>query len=446
MSTRPSHGTSNRAVFRFPTPPVAMEATGERYVSGLVGDIQSEHYHRYLFALRFCAGSDVLDVASGEGYGSALLGQVAKSVIGVDLDAGSVRFANSHYMSERVSFRRADATALPIEDASVDVVVSFETIEHLADHAAFLAEIRRVLRPGGLLVISSPDHAVYSKEASHENPFHVKELGRAEFLALMRENFPQVVLLEQRAMHGSVILRASETGTEAPLEGFDTPDGTLFERSAGVPAAPYLIAVCALGEAPVVPGSVMNTPRLLWHMEEMRQRAEVARDDLAAELQKQCHALSAAQKAELRIAALAAERGAAVEDLSRRLYKAETARDALLVSTSWRITAPLRGVMTRLPDLARFGRRALKLGWWTVTGQLPTRLRARRPAAKPPASPVPAPGAPTGPLFDLRRRGRWPEGMGDLRADEGAAGGAGGRADHGSGGAAPHPPRRSDGG
>ena len=285
MTTRPSRNEQPRR-FRFPTPPAAMEATGERYVSGLVGDIQSEHYHRYLFALRFCAGSDVLDVASGEGYGSALLGQVAKSVIGVDLDAGSVRFANSHYISERVSFRRADATALPIEDASVDVVVSFETIEHLADHAAFLAEIRRVLRPGGVLVISSPDHAVYSEEASHENPFHVKELRRAEFLALMRENFPQVVLLEQRAIHGSVILRASETGTEAPLEGFDTPDGTLFERSAGVPAAPYLIAVCALGEAPVVPGSVMNTPRLLWHMEEMRQRAEVARDDLAAELSR----------------------------------------------------------------------------------------------------------------------------------------------------------------
>ena len=260
MTTRPSQGTSNRAAFRFPTPLAAMEATGERYVSGLVGDIQSEHYHRYLFALRFCAGSDVLDVASGEGYGSALLGQVARSVIGVDLDAGSVRFANSHYISERVSFRRANATALPIEDASVDVVVSFETIEHLADHAAFLAEIRRVLRPGGVLVISSPDHAVYSEEASHQNPFHVKELRRAEFLALMRENFPHVVLLEQRAIHGSVILRAGETGTDAPLEGFDTPDGTLFERSAGVPAAPYLIAVCALGEAPVVPGSVMNTP------------------------------------------------------------------------------------------------------------------------------------------------------------------------------------------
>ncbi|MEJ1937994.1 methyltransferase domain-containing protein, partial [Nostoc sp. NIES-2111] len=224
-----SNEAGNRAAFRFPTPPATMEATGERYVSGLVGDIQSEHYHRYLLALRYCAGRDVLDVASGEGYGSALLGQVAASVIGVDIDPDSVRFANTHYLGDRVSFRCGDATALPINDASIDVAVSFETIEHLADHGAFLAEVRRVLRPDGMLVISSPDRTIYSADAGHENPFHVKELSRAEFLTLMRENFPHVVLLEQRALHGSVILRAGETGSSVPIEGFDTPDGTMFE-------------------------------------------------------------------------------------------------------------------------------------------------------------------------------------------------------------------------
>ena len=265
-----ARAVGNRAAFRFPTPADTMESTGERYVSGLVGDIQSEHYHRYLFALRFCTERDVLDVASGEGYGASLLGQAARSVVGVDVDAESVRFANDHYLSERVSFRRGDATALPIADASVDIVVSFETIEHLGDHAAFMTEIRRVLRPDGMLVISSPDQRTYSEEAAHANPFHVQELGRGEFLTLMRAHFPHVALLEQRALHGSVLLRASETGDGGPYEGFDTPDGTLFERHEGVPSAPYLVAVCALGAPPVVPSSVMNTPRLLWHMEEMR--------------------------------------------------------------------------------------------------------------------------------------------------------------------------------
>ena len=117
-----------------------------------MGDIQSEHFHRYLFALRYCEDKEVLDVASGEGYGSALLGQVARSVIGVDVDMASVDFANAHYLNERVSFRRGDAIALPIADASVDVVVSFETIEHLSDHEIFLTEVRRVLRPGGAML------------------------------------------------------------------------------------------------------------------------------------------------------------------------------------------------------------------------------------------------------------------------------------------------------
>ena len=373
----------NRAAFRFPTPPASMEATGERYVSWLVGDIQSEHYHRYLFALRFCAGRDVLDVASGEGYGSALLGQTAHSVIGVDVDAASVDFANTHYLSDRVSFRRGDATALPIADASVDVVVSFETIEHLADHAAFLSEIRRVLRPCGVLVISSPDKTIYSDAAQHENRYHLKELHRAEFLTLLRGTFPQVVLLEQRAVHGSVILRAPETGGGAEIEGFDTRDGTLFERTAGVPAAPYLVAVCALDKAPAVPDSVMNTPRLLWHMEEMRQRAEEARDSLARDLRLVREARDSLAR-DLRLVR---------EDMTRQL-------ETVLLSTSWRVTAPLRTVMTRMPGTARFARRGLKAAWWLVTGQLPARLRARRAPAWPARRDRPADAAQAVALFD----------------------------------------------
>lgn len=405
MTSPSNSGQSNRSAFRFPTPSANMESTGERYVSGLVGDIQSEHYHRYLFALNFCDGKDVLDVASGEGYGSALLAQAARSVIGVDLSVESVRFANAQYLSERLSFRQGDATALPIADASVDVVVSFETIEHLSDHALFLREIRRVLRLDGVLVISSPDQAIYDEGGKHENPFHLKELGRAEFLALMQGAFPHVVLSEQRALHGSVILRAAETGRGERLEGFETPDGTLFERASGVPTAPYLLAVCS-SEALVVPDSVMQTPRLLWHMEEMRQREaaqtaavrEEHRQSLAQEkaLQRQIQdgrrqvqegqqQLQDANKSLL--AALEAGRRAQAtsDELAHRLGEADADRrslrgrlDDVLGSTSWRLTAPLRAILRRMPRLARALRGGIKLVWWTVSFQLFARLEARR--------------------------------------------------------------------
>lgn len=74
----------NRSTFKFPAPAQSMQFDGERYTSGVEGPIQREHYHRYLFALRYCVDKNVLDAASGEGYGSFLLGQVARSVVGVE--------------------------------------------------------------------------------------------------------------------------------------------------------------------------------------------------------------------------------------------------------------------------------------------------------------------------------------------------------------------------
>jgi 2-polyprenyl-3-methyl-5-hydroxy-6-metoxy-1,4-benzoquinol methylase len=90
-----------------------------------------------------------------------------------------------------------------VDDKSVDVVISFETIEHFTGHKTFLSEIRRVLRPGGLAVISTPDMATYSPESEPANPYHVEEMNRDEFRLLMTEYFPYVVYLGQRTMIGS---------------------------------------------------------------------------------------------------------------------------------------------------------------------------------------------------------------------------------------------------
>ncbi|MBV9653029.1 MAG: glycoside hydrolase family 99-like domain-containing protein [Acetobacteraceae bacterium] len=433
-----AHG--NRSAFQFPTPAAPMPFTGERYVSGLVGDIQNEHYHRYLFALRYAEGRDVLDVASGEGFGSSLLGQVARSVVGVDLDASAVRFANENYLSERVSFRRGDAVALPIADHSVDVVVSFETIEHLEDHEAFLAEMRRVLRPGGVLVISSPDRRVYTEEASQKNPFHVHELGRREFLDLLRVHFAEVALLEQRSMAGSVIMRAPETGSEGGVEGFCTRDGTLFERAASIPDCPYLVAVASDASLPIVPHSAMYSPRQIWHLEERRQRAEQRADEAAGETARLSRELDAATAARERrsieasrlletlqwataegerrateaarlleeLARTEAERNVRGQELERsraesdhrgtkivqmakelalarhkteeaefRVRESEAALRRVLQSTTWRVSRPLRTILARLPRVARLGRRSLRLAKWTLSGRLVEELRGR---------------------------------------------------------------------
>jgi 2-polyprenyl-3-methyl-5-hydroxy-6-metoxy-1,4-benzoquinol methylase len=132
---------------------VELAYTGERYHPDRLGEIRQEHIHRYAWVLNMVAGLDVVDVACGEGFGSAMLAERAKSVTGVDISDAAVKHATSSYPAQNLSFICADAAELPLQDQSADVVVSFETIEHVADQARMLAEIRRILRPDGFLVM-----------------------------------------------------------------------------------------------------------------------------------------------------------------------------------------------------------------------------------------------------------------------------------------------------
>jgi ubiquinone/menaquinone biosynthesis C-methylase UbiE len=125
-----------------------LEWTGERYVPQIRGTIALEHLHRYAFASEHVAGKVVLDMASGEGYGSEMLSRTAKHVYGVDIDEASVKHAQQNYKAENLEYHLGSCTEIPLPDASVDVVVSFETIEHITDHESMMREVKRVLRPG----------------------------------------------------------------------------------------------------------------------------------------------------------------------------------------------------------------------------------------------------------------------------------------------------------
>jgi hypothetical protein len=169
------------------------EFTGERFVPGIAGGIAYEHWHRYAFARRFVAGKRVLDAACGEGYGAALLAQSALDVVGVDIDAGVVAAARAAYCDRpNLRFEAASVTRLPLADASVDAIVSFETIEHVDadDQAAMLAQFARVLAPGGLLILSSPNKRRYSDASGYANPFHRRELYRDDLAAMLARDFP----------------------------------------------------------------------------------------------------------------------------------------------------------------------------------------------------------------------------------------------------------------
>jgi O-antigen/teichoic acid export membrane protein/2-polyprenyl-3-methyl-5-hydroxy-6-metoxy-1,4-benzoquinol methylase len=173
-----------------------LELTGERIVPGKTPEaLFREHEERYTFAGQYVSGKDVLDVACGSGIGTSFLrGAGARSVCGLDIDQDAVAFAKARYGD--CIFAQSDATDLCLANSSVDVVVSFETLEHLEDQRRFLTECHRVLRSGGMLICSTPNATVYRWYGM--NPYHVREHTRRGFSRLLAEHFVGLTLFSQR--------------------------------------------------------------------------------------------------------------------------------------------------------------------------------------------------------------------------------------------------------
>jgi GT2 family glycosyltransferase/glycosyltransferase involved in cell wall biosynthesis/SAM-dependent methyltransferase len=221
-----------------------MQFTGERYVPELGGEIRLEHLHRYAWATPLCHGKSVLDIACGEGYGSFMLAQEARHVVGVDIDAAAVAHATERYSRQQnLRFAWGSACAIPLASGSVERVVSFETIEHLREQDVMLAEIRRVLAPEGLLVLSSPNRPVYGQMREAANEFHVRELDFDELDRLLRRSFPAIRYVTQRMVTGSALLL---DGQHAPqYSAFADRGDSWAPRTALLGGAVYFVAVCA---------------------------------------------------------------------------------------------------------------------------------------------------------------------------------------------------------
>jgi SAM-dependent methyltransferase len=259
--------------------------TGERFLPEIRGPIWYEHWHRYAAVAPAARGKRVLDAACGEGYGSFLLAAAAQSVVGVDISPDAIAHARSRYARPNLAFAAGSVTALPLDSASVDLVVSFETIEHLAEQQQMLGEFRRVLTPDGALIVSSPNRPVYNEGGGIENHYHVRELDRAELRRVLDEHFPA------QAWYGQRVLAQSALWAEA-----DHASAPTFVMLAGdqpshatAPADPmYFVVACAANGVtlPVLPSlSLFDDGTLALWRDYARARTrerELAWDELAA--------------------------------------------------------------------------------------------------------------------------------------------------------------------
>jgi SAM-dependent methyltransferase/glycosyltransferase involved in cell wall biosynthesis len=225
-----------------------IDDTGERMIPEIhhEGMIYAEHMARYLFASQFVKGKRVLDIASGTGYGTEMLAVAgAKDVLGIDNEPESACRAHSRYGHSRgCHFAVGDAERLPLNGESLDVVVSFETIEHVPRHYRSLSEFKRILRPGGLLVISTPNHGVYPEG----NPFHIKEFQIEEFRDELSFYFANVSLLSQENWIASGIFDQPVMGqADIPLR-----NGTGLYKAVAreYDKVPYVVGLCSDGPLP----------------------------------------------------------------------------------------------------------------------------------------------------------------------------------------------------
>jgi 2-polyprenyl-3-methyl-5-hydroxy-6-metoxy-1,4-benzoquinol methylase len=216
--------------------------TGERFTPECVREIAYEHWHRYAFALPHVEGKHVLDAACGEGFGAALLADRAASVTALDIDTASIEHARQRYgVKKNLVFRQADVTQLDtLVDGSFDVIVSFETLEHVMEHDDLLAGFYRLLKPDGILLISTPDKKNYTDASGVVNPHHVRELYFSEFSRLLDKHFQAKKIYRQKLLFQSSLWALDEKGShEAWVQNENGLERGLAYRPM------YYVAACA---------------------------------------------------------------------------------------------------------------------------------------------------------------------------------------------------------
>lgn len=327
----------------------------ERFVPSLHRGtpMETEHRVRYSWAASLAEDRDVLDAGCGLGWGTALLAERARGATGLDLSPVSIEEAEREY-GGLANFREGDLLDIPFGDDSFDLVVCFEAIEHIEDPDRVLDEMRRVLRPDGLLLASSPNRGVYPEG----NPFHLSERTSAEFQRALEARFGEVGVYRQQTYVSTLLGTDDDLHLSDPAESLDSHVSKVFGDPPG--SELYTVAAASDGELPPPPHRVVLGGQLdhtadrrmiqVWQERAIKAEVEAAaiRTTTFYETRMQRRTIGRAtarlEEQSERVARLERE----LQASSERLEEEISASKAMRRSVSWRLTAPLRAIKRSL--------------------------------------------------------------------------------------------------
>lgn len=236
--------------------------TGERLIPNLNRGTAFfyEHLLRYIFACNFVKGKTVLDAGCGSGYGSLLLAKEgnAANVISVDISADAIAYSIKYYSAHNISYTVDNVESLYlIQDKSIDIVVSFEVVEHLQNQISYLKSIKRVLKPSGLAMISTPNTLTYPSG----NPFHINEFTPDQFKRFLKAEFKNVKILTQ-SFEFIQTIKDNNGPLIKSLNGMYSYNSRTYSSKTTLNDCQYMIALVSDEKLPDLPLSSLSLSRV----------------------------------------------------------------------------------------------------------------------------------------------------------------------------------------